>query len=556
MKAILLTIIPLVFGEHHCYPEDILFTEFADPSDDPDGRFVELYSEKCAGKEVERDVVLVRTPFEKYFKLDPDQFSLKGKIFDHDGFMVICMSMMAEFIYGRGTCDYDGAEVVNTDGKSSFKLLDVEKNEVLDVYGNEYELSDTIPNPLPSDFSDGRAVRNQNPLGKDYIRKTDKWFSSQWMIFKATTQDMDPGEWVDPPPKLLLTEISYPNDGALNYIEIYSQNLKGTRISDPLHLVTFSNGSLTPDVHSFSLLGEKIGHDGFFLLCSTDYVSPHYSGYNLCDISDIYLRDLKSFDAIAIVKGTVAGPHPHFDIVDVFGEIGQPISISEGRATRKFLATSPRSRYEESDWIKMETIYDLLSDPRYWRYEAPTSVGNGCDIENLIITEIADPYDDKRLRFIELYSPSSCAHGKSIGKFSIISHSGFGSQVEGYSLDGLKLNEDGFLVICVGRSFTQTHDDFCDRYAGVGSVVDNDGTHAVALTKSNTIVDVYGGTNTCSYMDNWYWSSGPVWHCFTNRRVIRRKSAMNPSNIFEPNNWITFDHIPWIRCDPGQWTGA
>ena len=35
-----------------CYPEDILFTEFADPSGTPAGRYVEMYSKKCAGQEV------------------------------------------------------------------------------------------------------------------------------------------------------------------------------------------------------------------------------------------------------------------------------------------------------------------------------------------------------------------------------------------------------------------------------------------------------------------------------------------------------------------------
>jgi len=557
MKSILFILIPLVFAEQHpCYPEDILFTEFADPSDDPNGRYVELYSEVCAGKEV-GDVDVVRTPFEKYLKLNPNHFSLEGKWFDHNGFMVICRSMLAEFVYGRGKCDYHSTEVANADGKSSFKIINVGEQEILDIYGNEYGLSDHVPNPLPSDFSDGRAVRNQMPLEQGLIRNTGMWFPSQWMISKAAVKDMDPGEWVDPPPKLLLTEVSYPSESALNFIEIYSPNLKGTHIRDPLHLVTFSHGLLSPDQRSISLVGEKIGHDGFLLLCTTDYVSPHYSGYNLCDISDINLGKLNDFDAIAIVKGFVSGPHPHFDIVDIYGDLGCPISINAGRAVRKLLATSPRSEYEESEWIKMETNYDLLSDPRQWRYETPINVGDGCDIDNLIITEIADPYEDKRLRFIEVYSPSLCAHGKSIRNFSIVSHNGsYGSHhLEGYSLDGLKLNDNGFLVICVGRSFTQTHD-FCDEYAGSGSVVDNDGTHDVALTQGHTIVDVYGASNKCTYTDNWYWSSAPSWCCFTNGRVVRRKSAIDPSIIFNSNNWITFKHVPSIRCDPGEWTGV
>ena len=536
-----------------CYPDDILFTEFADPSDTPSGRYVEMYSKKCAGQEV-GDIDLVRIPSERWLSLEPNTFSLKGKEFDHDGFMVVCFTIDANTVYGRGKCDYFADQVGNADGKSTFKILDSDL-KVLDIYGYEYALTDTVPNPLPSDFSHGRAVRNQMPLQEGVERNTHVWFPSQWMISKAMSKDMDPGEWVDPPPIMLLTEISYPTDNALHFIEISSPNLQGTHIRDPLHLVTYSQGSSTPDLYSISLFGEQVGHDGFLLLCSTDYVSQAYNVYDACDITDLNLGDLNTFDAIAIVKGVVNGAHPDFDIIDIYGVIGSsPIADSEGRAVRKFYATSPRSEFVPDDWIKMSTDEYLMSDPREWKYEKPiVNDDDGCEIDDLIITEIADPQDDKMMRYIEVYSPSTCAHGKKLGDFSIVSHTGsVGFQLTSISLKGYRLDDRGFLVICVGQA------SYCNAFAGAGSVVDNDGTHAIAIRYHNTIIDVYGGSfaaqhNTCVYSSGSGWYTGFHWHCFTNGRVVRRKNMMVPSVDFRMDYWVVILPISWYSCDPGSW---
>ena len=544
-----------------CYPSDILFTEFADPVDTPSGRYVEMYSKLCAGQTV-GGVDLVRIPSEKWFSLDPPKWSLEGKEFDHDGFMVVCMTIDANTVYGRGKCDYFAAEVANADGTSTFKLVGTSE-KVLDIYGRRYSLSDVVPQPLPSDFSEGRAVRNQRPLADGIVRNTEVWFPVQWMISKSTYLDMDPGEWVDPPPTLLLTEISYPSDSDLHFIEISSPNLQGTKIRDSIYVVTYSHGSSTPDLHSVSLFDKQVGHDGFLLICATDYVSAAYHMNNACDILDSELGDLNNFDAIAIVEGIVDGPHPHFDILDVYGVIGSysPIALGAGRAVRKIFATSPRPEYVRSDWIKMRTNEYLMSNPRDWIYEKPTIIDDddvGCNIDTLIITEIADPVDDKMGRFIEVYCPLACSHGKILGDFTIVSHTGsdVGVQLNAVSLKGYRLDSNGFLVICVGQSlFSQR----CDAFAGVGSVVDNDGTHAVAIRYRNTIIDVYGSAFAASYgacitTSGSGFYTGTNWHCFTNGRVVRRKTMMTASVSFTMDYWVISQPIYWYICDPGVWT--
>merc|ERR1719276_611424 len=380
------------------------------------------------------------------------------------------------------------------------------------------------------------------------------------MISKANYKDMDPGEWVDAPPILLLTEISYPRDNDLHFIEINSPNLQGTTIRDPLYLVTYSQGSSSPDSHVIPLFGQKVGFDGFLLLCSIDYVSQAFFKNGACDIADVNLNNLHMLDAIAIVKGVVTSPHPAFDIIDIYGDIGtSPIAYDAGRAVRKFYATSPRSVYVPSDWIKMTMDIVFMSDPREWKYEKPINDGEGCEIKDLIITEIADPYDDKALRYIELYSPSTCAHGKKLGDFSIVSNTGsVGFQLNAISLKGVKLDEHGFLVICVSQSASYTPTKHCDHFAGPGSVVDNDGTHAVAVRYGTTIIDVYGGafaaqSTMCLSTSGSGWYTGSNWHCFANGRVVRKKMFLKPSVDFDMNHWVIVTPVHWWICDPGQW---
>ena len=165
------------------------------------------------------------------------------------------------------------------------------------------------------------------------------------------------------------------------------------------------------------------------------------------------------------------------------------------------------------------------------------------------------------MRFIEVYSPSKCAHGKKlVGDFKLISKtvSSGNSQLLGFILKGLRLDENGFLVICLAQPLHYPLTSHCDAFVGVGSVVDNDGTHSIALRLGNKVVDVYGGSfaalsNVCVSTSGSGWYSGTTWHCFSGGRVVRRKSASFPSADFKMEYWVVSVPISVSWCDPGIW---
>jgi hypothetical protein len=78
----------------------LLITEIADPKDDENFRFIELYSPGGGGKKIVDDLYLLRWTNENVKPTTQYKLPLLGMELSADGFLVICRSISAAEKYG------------------------------------------------------------------------------------------------------------------------------------------------------------------------------------------------------------------------------------------------------------------------------------------------------------------------------------------------------------------------------------------------------------------------------------------------------------------------
>ncbi len=96
----------------------LLITEIADPKDDENFRFIELYSPGGGGKKIADDLYLLRWTNGNVNPTTQYKLSLLGMELNADGFLVICRSLLAEQKYGIKCSKVIGQSgVADSDGK-------------------------------------------------------------------------------------------------------------------------------------------------------------------------------------------------------------------------------------------------------------------------------------------------------------------------------------------------------------------------------------------------------------------------------------------------------
>ena len=210
-----------------------IITEIADPKDDPQARFVEIYSPTCAGKNVPSETKLVHWVGDA---IDPTApVDLSGMRMPENGILVIC----ATGVYTGRPCDIipdDLDNATNNDGHNQVGMVrgtrTLDDYETIDLFGVIGEDGSGTSH----DFEYGRAVRNRDvvtgPSG-------NTWIPNQWIVVpgqgdgEALVEDCDPGEWVRIPLVLIITEVADPQDDEnKRFVELYSPNRRNYKITD------------------------------------------------------------------------------------------------------------------------------------------------------------------------------------------------------------------------------------------------------------------------------------------------------------------------------------
>jgi len=163
----------------------------------------------------------------------------------------------------------------------------------------------------------------------------------------------------------------------------------------------------------------------------------------------------------------------------------------------------------------------------------------GCDISNVIITELAAPFDEEWGSYIKLFFGRECG-GNIIRRNIRILRWLDGNEdlsTSQYRLNGLRIPDDGFMFICGARYGGHLYgENGCDYFGGVSSPANVKGTETVAIVErdgmnSYNTIDIYGmldrgRTSRESNQD------------FTGGSAVRKFTSVDPEEIWNPDNWI------------------
>ena len=173
-------------------PLIVFFTEFADPSDGRDKRFIELYSPNKRNYVITEQLVIIQ--YDRFYNIQGYR-SLQGSTIDANGFIVLCTAQSSSQC--TSVVGYD--TIVDSDGTFGYTLSSC-SNPVnlgcqrIDTYGIGVDASS-------HNYSSGRAVRYKDATPAPY----HLFDLNHWYIIPGSqggTVDSggcDPGEWVDPP---------------------------------------------------------------------------------------------------------------------------------------------------------------------------------------------------------------------------------------------------------------------------------------------------------------------------------------------------------------------
>ena len=188
---------------------------------------------------------------------------------------------------------------------------------------------------------------------------------------------------------------------------------------------------------------------------------------------------------------------------------------------------------------------------------------------NLLITEIADPNDVANSRFVELFSPDGA--GTTISdQLHLIRWTNANSAPttsSAYSLNGLTIASDGFIVGCYNRAAAESSygTSACDFYS-TKDVFNSNGDDNIALiqgdpSSSYTIIDMFGVAGE---------DGSGTQHEFEDGRAERADGVTAPKASWDATEWNVYSDsgvsiagvsgsaqaVDASGCDPRAWIGT
>ncbi len=168
-------------------PLVLFFSEFCDPQDESNKRFIELYSPNKRNYKIEKDLIVMK--WEGTSTAPSYSFmSLKDEIINANGFLVLCINW---YIFDECDVQTGFSGIANSGGNDHFALAECERPgddcNLIDVYG--YPGTGTSASGTDQDFSNGRAYRFEffHPVAR-------KIFDiDQWVVSTEATAVCDPG---------------------------------------------------------------------------------------------------------------------------------------------------------------------------------------------------------------------------------------------------------------------------------------------------------------------------------------------------------------------------
>ncbi len=189
---------------------------------------------------------------------------------------------------------------------------------------------------------------------------------------------------------------------------------------------------------------------------------------------------------------------------------------------------------------------------------SPNSGGSsgGCDDTKAVITEIANPMDNRFATYVEIYF-HGCANEKVSSWLKLIRWTGDSNEPANkwIQLYDTQINKDGFVTVCTGADAEEVYGrDTCSIIGTATDPINFRGGDTIALvtgTKANgyVIQDIFGFPG----LQGTYKAQD-----FTNGRAVRSISAMEQADEWNPEDWAVFPgegttEIGTAGMDPNEW---
>lgn len=341
-------------------------------------------------------------------------------------------------------------------------------------------------------------------------------------------------------PNVLITEIADPKNASFSrYVELYNNedvdiNLTGWNVN------RYNNGNSESNV---SLNNITIPAKGFVIIAnkeeSTDTNKNFYDSFGfLADLTHANI-DGNGNDAYTLTNESG-------EVVDIFGVVTEDGTdtdweYTDGRAYRNINIVTPNNNFTLDEWTIITDNQNAPDDfsPKERTATETEIIPNEDSVEtaNLIITEVADPKEDTKARFVEIYNPTN--NNVSLKNWTLVRYNYTSTKntkelaALPILLDELTIPANGFVIVSRDLINFNSYFGFTANIASTN--LDGNGDDAYELIDPfDTIIDVYGDTTTDG--------SGYSWE-YTDGYAQRNATITVPNSTFLISEWTIKEDV-------------
>ena len=252
-----------------------------------------------------------------------------------------------------------------------------------------------------------------------------------------------------------------------------------------------------------------------------------------------------------------------FDNVDTDQQGSAQLSLQSGSGTLSAASGLTQNLVQgEYTWNDVQYNQEEIISLRGQYGTLPDAISNNITIQSnggLFISEIADPKDSYKYRFVELYNASASAVDLASGNYYLTKQSNGGNYAD-IALTGSIPAHSAFVIAYNATEFQNAYGFAADQ---VSSSISGNGNDAYLLYENGNhsngnLLDIYGVEN-----EN---GSGKAWE-YTDGHAVRKRNIDTPHTTWDANEWIILTTVNGSgaagdQMTPGrhktnlQWTGS
>lgn len=333
-------------------------------------------------------------------------------------------------------------------------------------------------------------------------------------------------------PNILITEIADPENATFSrFVELYNDE-NSDLVLDGWSLIRYNNGNSKQIV---ALDGLVIKAKQFLIIANDEMSTDRNKNF----------KDSFGFDANLLDTAIDGNGNDAYELrtignkrVDVYGDVlsnglGENWEYTDGKAYRNKEITKPNVVFDIREWTVTKNNQNAPENftPNHRNDEVePIDMMTELTAD-LLLTEVADPKESTKARFVEIYNPTK----------SIVNLKGWTLVRYNYTrtkntkelaanvitLEDIDIPVNGFIVI--GRDSTVFQEYFEAAASFSATKLDGNGDDAYELIDPfGKVIDVFGDVNKDGSGDAWEYTDG---------YAQRNMEVNNPNSNFKLSEW-------------------